>query len=90
MRRVRNDALISLTTLAVLMTTLVVIDERVRDYFAATMNSVSSDGLGRAGARLASMGPLLYDAARDQGLAHGPMVIFVAVAGVLFICMFRT
>ena len=90
MRRILNDALVSMAALGTLLVALVVLDERVREHLLRTANGVSTAGIRGAGAELGNVGPVLLAAARDQSLAHGPLVIFVVVAGVLFVCMLRT
>ena len=85
-----NDALISFATLAALVAALVIVDDRVRGHVAGAARGITSAGVSGAGAELGTVGPILLAAARDQSLAHGPMVIFVVVAMVLFVCMIRT
>jgi hypothetical protein len=90
MRRFVNDALVSCGTLGALLVALVLVDDRLRDHLSQTMSGVTTAGFNGARTELANVGPVLLAAARDQSLAHGPMVIFAAVAAVLFICMIRT
>jgi hypothetical protein len=90
MRRFVNDALVSCGTLAALLVALVLVDDRLRDHLSRTMRGVSAAGFNGARTELAEVVPVLLAAARDQSIAHGPMVIFAAVAAVLFICMIRT
>ena len=87
MRRVFNDALISMGALAILFVTLVSIDERVRDYLSLAVRDANA---ADAGAGLVNLGGVLLLAARDQSLAHAPLTIFVVAAVVLVLFMLRT
>ena len=89
MRRILNDAMISVAALATLLFVLVLVDDRVREQLVRTVRGVSGEGIDGSGAAFGDVAPILLAAARDQSLAHGPMVVFVAVAVVLFICMVR-
>lgn len=88
MRRLFNDALISMGALAALLAALVLIDARVREHVTRIANHVVAGDVG--GAQFQDVGAVILGAARDQSLAHGPLTIFVIVAVVLFLCMVRT
>ena len=90
MRRLVNDALISVGAVMLLLAALVAMDNRVRDYVFNTARGVTPDGAADAGARLGDLGSILLAAARDQSLAYGPLAIFAVVAVLLVVMMVRT
>ena len=87
MRRVFNDALISVGALAILLVALVSIDDRVRDHVVRSVEGASVAG---AGAQIGNLGSVVVEAALDQSVAHAPLAIFVVAGVVLFLCMVRT
>ena len=91
MRRVINDALISLGALVLLLVALVSIDDRVRERVTAMLSTPpSSAEIAGAGAQAGQISTLVYKAARDQSVEHAPMVIFGVAATVLVLFMLRT
>jgi hypothetical protein len=91
MRRVINDALISLGALVLLLVALVSIDDRVRERVTAMVRTPpSSAEIAGAGAQAGQISTVVYKAARDQSLEHAPMVIFGVAATVLVFFMLRT
>jgi hypothetical protein len=87
MRRLVNDALISVGGLLVLLVVLVSIDDRVRDHLRLTVQGFDAVGTG---ARATDLGGVVMAAARDLTIAHAPMTIFVVAAVLLLIFMLRT
>lgn len=91
MRRVINDALISLGALALLLVALVSIDDRVRERVTQLLSTPpSSAEIADAGVQIENVSMVLYKAARDQSVDHAPMVIFAVAAVVLVLFMLRT
>lgn len=88
MRRLFNDALISVGALVVLLCALVLIDDRVRQHVVRIAGAAASGDVG--GTQLQDIGPIILVAARDQSVAHAPLAIFVIAAAVLLLCMVRT
>ena len=90
-RRVVGDTLISMGALAALLTTLVLIDGRVREQVSRRIGGGhASTDLVDAGSRVRDLASVVMDAARDQSIEHAPMFIFVLVATVLVLFMLRT
>ena len=87
MRRVFNDALISVGALVILLVALVSIDERVRERVVYAVRGAS---VSDTGAQLGDLGSVIVEAALDQSVANAPMAIFVVAGVVLFLCMVRT
>lgn len=91
MRRAFGDALISMGALAALLTTLVLVDDRVRQQVSLRFSGTQpSTELANAAARLRDLASVVMEAARDQSIEHAPMLIFVLVATVLVLFMLRT
>jgi hypothetical protein len=86
-----RDALISGSTLAILLATLVAIDERARTALAALLHRATARAtLETAGGYAGDTAWVVFVAIRDQSLAHGPLVVFVAAAAVLVLFLVRT
>src|SRR5262245_24294645 len=91
MRRAFGDTLISITALAALLATLVLVDDRVRNQVSLRFSgdTLSMD-FADAGKRASDIGNVVMLALRDRGLEHGPILIFVLAAVVLVVFMLRT
>jgi len=91
MRRPWGEALMSIGTLAVILLVLVAVDDRVRDQFSLRfMSSRPSAGIAAASQQARDLTSVIAEAARDQSLAHAPMLIFALAAVVLVLFMLRT
>jgi hypothetical protein len=91
MRRAFGDALISIGALAVLLLTLVAVDDRVREQVSYRFEGHTASGeLADAGAFAKELATVVFDVAREQSISHAPMMIFVVVATVLVLFMLRT
>lgn len=90
MRRPFRDALLSVGALAVLLLTLVAVDDRVREQVSLRLAKPSSAELASAGERVRDLAAVVLEAARDQSLEHAPLMIFVLAATVLVLFMLRT
>jgi hypothetical protein len=80
---------ISGIVLLLLLAALVVIDPRVREHTGAFIGTPGASSAG-VSAQFAEVASVVVDAARDQSVGHAPMMIFVSVATVLFLAMFRS
>jgi hypothetical protein len=91
MRRVINDALISLGALVLLLVALVSIDDRVRERVTEILRTPpNSAEIAGTGAQAVQISNVVFKAARDQSVEHAPMVIFCVAATVLVLFMLRT
>ena len=90
MRRAFGDALISAAALVVLLVGLVVIDDRVRERVLSVIQTGDvSSGFGSATSMASDVAGVLVMAARDQGLDHAPLAVFVVAATALVLAMLR-
>ena len=65
-------------------------DPRVRQEISLRVSAPPSAHVHNASATLRSVTSIVYEAVRDQSIDHGPLVIFVLAAVVLFLFMLRT
>lgn len=89
MRRWR-ELLLSIGTVIAILLVLVAVDDRVRDQVAMRAVAHPRVEIASAGQQAQNLTTVLLDAARDQSLAHAPMLIFALVAIVLTLFMLRT
>jgi hypothetical protein len=87
MRRVMSDAMISMGAVLLLLVILVSIDARVRDQVAGLVGGSGSPELSRVASDAAAV---IFTVARDQSIAHAPLMIFALASMVLFLFMIRT
>jgi len=90
MRRALNEIVIPAGALAVLATVLVSSDARVREQVALHLSSRPSAELATAGTHVTNLAAVIFDAARDQAIAHAPLVILVVAAVTLMLFMLKT
>jgi hypothetical protein len=92
MRRGRafREALMSVATVALVLLVLVSIDDRVRNELSLRFMSNPSHGLAAAGHQARTLTAVVAEAARDQSLAHAPLLVFSLAATVLVLFMLRT
>lgn len=88
-RRTLGDAVISLAALLFLLLMLVSVDGRVRDRVSVIWTPDSSELVG-AGRELGSMVSVVFEAVKDQSVAHAPLALFTVAATVLVLFMLRT
>jgi hypothetical protein len=89
-RRYFGDALISIAALAVLLTILASMNDRVRQEVTIRMNAAQAQSdLNAIAADAHAVGAIVLDAARSQTIEHAPLVIFVIAAFVLVAFMLR-
>ena len=90
-RRAIGDATITAGSALALVTTLVLLDERVRDAIGAVMDPRHpGTALAGLGDRAREVAAIVIVAARNQSFEHAPLVIFSLAAIVLVIFMLRT
>ena len=90
MRRAFGEALMSAGTVVMLLLILVAVDDRVRNEISLRVMSHPTAGLVAAGQQARDLTTVLAQAARDQSLAHAPLLIFALAATVLVLFMLRT
>ena len=90
MRRKYFEIVMSVGAVGLLLLVLVSFDDRVRHEFSMRWDrgpSVQATELGQTAKGLAGV---VVQAAKDQGLAHTPILIFVFAGSVLLFFMTRT
>jgi len=91
MRRAFGDTLISIGALAMLLTVLVMVDDRVREAVSMRFAGRTPSGeLANAGYHARYIAGVVMEAARYHTVEHAPMMIFLLVATVLTLFMLRT
>ncbi|MCC7416580.1 MAG: hypothetical protein IT176_05505 [Acidobacteria bacterium] len=90
MKRAFNEGLLSIGAIAVILFTLVAIDDRVREQVWLRLSSAPAAQLSAAGTNLRDLGEVVLEAARDQSVEHAPLLIFGLSATVLVLFMLRT
>ena len=89
-RRALSETAISVGALGVLVLALAASDGRVREQVAMHLSSRPTAEVASAGALVTDVVRTVFVAARDQSMAHAPLVLFVAAAGALLLFMLRT
>jgi hypothetical protein len=90
-QRAIGDAFITAGSAMALVLTLVLFDDRVREQLSAVVDPHHPGAaLASMSGRASEMAAILATAARQQSLAHAPLVIFAIAAAVLTIFMLRT
>ena len=89
MRRGFGEAFMSVGAVAVLLLALVASDGRVREALSRAVAWPSVE-LAGAGQHVGDLASVIAEAARDQSLAHAPLLIFALAAAVLVLLMLRT
>ena len=82
-----GEAIGSVVCFIAVLATLVAVDDRVRERISLEM---SSDQLATWSERANGIIAVVLDVARDQSIAHAPLVVFSIVAVVLVLFMLRT
>jgi hypothetical protein len=90
MRRVLREALISMAALVILVTALAAIDPRVRDHVQGVLrkDTLRAD-VARVNAETRSLVKTVKWSARERGLDHAALAVFVVVATGLVVAMLR-
>jgi hypothetical protein len=89
-RRAFGEVLMSAGTVTLVLLVLVGIDDRVRNELSQRFMSSPTQGLAAAGQHARTFTTVVAQAARDQSLAHAPLLIFALAATVLVLFMLRT
>jgi hypothetical protein len=90
MRRAFGEALMSAGTVTLLLLVLVAVDDRVRSELYGRFMSHPTVQLAAAGQQARDLTSVIAQAARDQSIAHAPLLIFALAATVLVLFMLRT
>lgn len=90
MRRALREGLMSAGTVVILLMVLIGADERVREQVSMRVFAHPSVELASAGRHLSDLTSVITQAARQQSLAHAPLLIFTLAAAVLVLFMLRT
>ena len=90
MRKVLGEALISMAALVILLAALMALDPRVRDHVNNVLrkDTLSAD-VARVNAEAHSTVTVITVAAREHGLDHASLAVFVVVATGLVVAMLR-
>ena len=86
--RAWSDTLLSAGVLVCVLFALMALDVRVREQIRMAISSTAS--IDAAESRVGELGSVLFEAAKNQSIDHGPMMIFIAAAVVLVLFMMRT
>jgi hypothetical protein len=90
MRRGVKEALMSAATVTLVLLVLVGFDERVRTEIGQRFGGNPSHQLSTAGQQAQTLTAVIAEAARDQSVAHAPMLIFAVASTVLVLFMLKT
>jgi hypothetical protein len=90
MRRFIGDAITTAGGVLVLLTALVVMDERVREQVTWRLTSPPSDIVADVSVRFREIAAILAAAAHEQSLIHAPLLLFTVAGVVLVLFMLRT
>ncbi len=85
-----GEAMASVLCLLAVLATLVAVDVRVHDRFAALVGQASSEGVSTWGERARAFGDAVLQAARDRSIDQAPLLVFSVIGGALVIFMLRT
>ena len=90
MRRVIGEALMSMAALVILLAVLAAIDPRVRDHVKGVLrkDTLSAD-VARMNAEAHDAVSVVRWSAREHGLDHAALAVFVVVATGLVVAMLR-
>ncbi len=89
MRLAWGEGLMSAGVLAILLLALIAVDDRVREQVWLRWSVAPATQLSTAGANVRDLTTVVVDAARDQSLAHAPLLIFGLASTVLVLFMLR-
>ena len=90
MRRKYTEIVMSIGAVGLLLLVLISFDDRVRGEFSRRWNAGPTAEVTEFGHTARSLSMVVVQAARDQGLAHTPILIFVFAGSVLLFFMTRT
>jgi hypothetical protein len=84
------DRLGSAACLAFVLGTVITIDARARDRFWLAIDRSVDQGLAPVGEYVGVVSQAVVVAARDQSIAHAPLVLFSAIGVLLVLLMMRS
>ena len=87
--RTCSDALVSASAVAIVLIVIVAADARVRDHARSLVDTAPSYTVASASAEVRRVGSVLWLSAKERSLDRGPVMVFVATAAVLLLCMLR-
>jgi hypothetical protein len=90
MRRKFTEIAMSIGAVGLLLLVLVSFDDRVRREFSLRWEQGPAVQATEFGYTAKNLAMVVVQAAKDQGLAHTPVLIFVFAGSVLFLFMVRT
>ena len=90
MRRAFGDALISISSVALLLVVLVSVDPRVREQVAGVWGSPGGTAVMSVRGQVREVTSVVLSAARDNGIDNAPLMTFALAATVLVLFMLRT
>jgi len=89
-RRAFGEALMSIGTVAIVLLVLIGIDDGVRTEFSQRYLSNPTQQVASAEQHARHITTVIAMAAREQSMAHAPLLIFALAATVLTLFMLRT
>jgi hypothetical protein len=89
-RRAFGDAMISISSVALLLMLLVTIDPRVREQVAGVWSPGGGPAVMSARGQVREITSVVLSAARDNGVDNAPLMVFALAATVLTLFMLRT
>ena len=90
MRKVVGEALISMAALVILLAALMALDPRVRDHVKGVLRKdILSADVARMNAKAHSAVTMTKVSAREHGLGHAALAVFVIAATGLVVAMLR-
>jgi hypothetical protein len=90
MRRKYKEIVMSIGAVGLLLLVLISFDDRVNREFSLRWHAGPSAEVTEFGQTARRLAAVVVQAARDQGLAHTPILIFVFAGSVLLFFMTRT
>jgi len=90
MRRKYKEIVMSVGAVGLLLLVLVSFDERVKREVSRRWHAGPSAEVTEFGHTARQLSTVVVQAARDQGLAHTPILVFVVAGSVLLFFMTRT
>jgi hypothetical protein len=90
MRRKYTEVAMSVGAVGLLLLVLISFDSRVRREFTLRWDAGPTAEVAEFGHAARNLSMVVVQAAKDQGLAHTPILLFVFAGSVLFLFMTRT
>jgi hypothetical protein len=90
MRRKLSEIVMSIGAVGLVLLVLVSFDDRVRHEFSLRWDQGPTVQATEFGYTAKNLALVVVQAAKDQGLAHTPILVFVLAGSVLFLFMVRT